>query len=521
MLWQSRLTPQNAVLRSPPDGSAGGFGTTNRAAEEAVRPGAEPPLGNTAKSVRHSEGRSNRFRHQRHAAKLLGGKARVGLCRWSVRSKEKGVDLVASSYGADQPDRVHYEGLQTCGSVWACPCCGARISETRRGEMNQLLAWARAQEYRVMMITLTARHGRDDDLADLLERMKDAKQRWARHRSYRQIKPRMIGSVTATEVTGGGAHGWHPHFHLIVILDGDVDLTPLRDAWLASLRGAGLDGAGAAFQAQGADAAGNYITKWGAAEELTLSQRKKGRGETGRTPGQLLAASCDESDAQAGRLWTEYAQVFHGRRQLVWSRGLKEMSGIGDVDDEEAAQDQQQEDQSEIARANIPYFVWRSGVASHYADERAILLDRAEEVGVDAAAADLIQGRKTFDDVLGITTYSLQNHLRTHVKGMGQIEIDELYVGVDTRGQHYMIPVQAKGGKDEIGIVQVVQDVTYIAQKFPQMRCKAVAAQFMPDKTIALFSLVVQDDDLKIAEERHYKLVPHTQIHISMVTAYV
>lgn len=397
MLWRDRLKPQNAVAFAPPDGSGGGVWISNRVPETAVRQEAEPPLGNIAKSVRHSEGRSDRFRHQRHAAKLLGGKARVGLCRWSVVSKSAGVDMVASSYGDGHVDRVHYEGLQTCGSVWACPCCGARISETRRDEMNQLLAWARAQGYRVMMLTLTARHGRDDDLAELLERMKDAKQRWARHRAYARIKPHMVGTVTATEVTGGGAHGWHPHFHVIAILEGDADLTPLRDAWLASLRGAGLDGAGAAFHAQGADAVGNYITKWGAAEELTLSKRKKGRGRTGRTPAQLLAASCDEGDREAGHLWAEYATVFHGRRQLVWSRGLKALAGIGEVEDEEAARDQQQDGQQETGRANIPHLVWRDEVAARRADRRADLLDRAEEVGPDQAVAELVAGRMPGD----------------------------------------------------------------------------------------------------------------------------
>lgn len=393
MLWAVDLRSQNAVLRAPPDTGRGASETSNQGAGKAL-------LGSTAKSVRHSDGRSDRFRHQRHAARLLGGRHRVGLCRWSVVSKSAGVDMVASSYGEAKSDRVHYEGLQTCGSVWACPCCGARISETRRDEMNQLLSWARGQEYRVMMLTLTVRHGRDDDLAELLERMKDAKQRWARHRSYRTIKSHMIGSVTATEVTGGGAHGWHPHFHVIVILEGDEDLTPLQDAWLASLRGAGLDGAGAAFQAQGADAAGNYIAKWGAAEELTLSQRKKGRGRTGRTPAQLLAASCDDDDRQAGRLWAEYAQVFHGRRQLVWSRGLKALAGIGDVDDQEAAQDQQQEGQVETARANISHQVWRDDVAARRVDRRAELLDRAEEVGPDAAVAELQAEGVPDDDVV-------------------------------------------------------------------------------------------------------------------------
>lgn len=264
--------------------------------------------------------------------------------------------------------------------------------------MNELLAWARAQGYRVKMLTLTARHGRDDDLAELLERMKEAKQRWARHRAYRRIKPHMIGSVTATEVTGGGAHGWHPHFHVIVILDGDVDLSSLRDAWLASLRGAGLDGTGAGWDIRSGDEAGRYVAKWGAAEELALKDRKKGR--SGRTPAQLLAASCDEGDRRAGHLWAEYARVFHGRRQLVWSRGLKALAGVGEVDDQEAAQDQQQDGQIETGRANIPHAVWRGDVATRGADRRAELLDRAEEVGPDQAAAEVMEQGLPDGDIL-------------------------------------------------------------------------------------------------------------------------
>lgn len=396
---------KNEVLRAPLDMSGGGLSASNRPAaggsKEARqgRPKAASgaSLETTAKSVRHSEGRAQRFKHQRHAAKLLQGQGRVGLCRWSVVSKAAGVDMVATSYPGANRDQVHYEGLQTCGSVWACPCCGARISETRRDEMNQLLKWARANGYRVMMLTLTARHGRDDDLAELLERMKDAKQRWARHRAYRRIKPCMIGSVTATEVTGGGAHGWHPHFHVIVIMDGDEDLSSLRDAWLASLRGAGLDGTGSGWDIRSGDQVGRYVAKWGAAEELTLSRHKKGRGRTGRTPAQLLAASCDEGDKAAGRLWAEYARVFHGRRQLVWSRGLKSLAGVGEVDDKEAAKDQQQDGQVETGRANIRHPVWRDDVAARRADRRAELLDRAEEVGPDQAAAELVTGHMPGD----------------------------------------------------------------------------------------------------------------------------
>jgi hypothetical protein len=35
-------------------------------------------------------------------------------------------------------------------------------------------------------------------------------------------------------------------------------------------------------------------------------------------------------------------------------------------------------------------------------------------------------------------THSLQNHLRTKVEGIGQIEIDELYVGANRHGEHFV-----------------------------------------------------------------------------------
>ncbi len=43
------------------------------------------------------------------------------------------------------------------------------------------------------------------------------------------------------------------------------------------------------------------------------------------------------------------------------------------------------------------------------------------------------------DIFTGVTCYSLQNHLRTTVRGVGQVETDELYVGVDRLGKHYAI----------------------------------------------------------------------------------
>jgi hypothetical protein len=75
------------------------------------------------------------------------------------------------------------------------------------------------------------------------------------------------------------------------------------------------------------------------------------------------------------------------------------------------------------------------------------------------------------------------------VEDLGQIETDEIYVGVDKRGVHYVFPVQAKGAKDKISVVQIEQDITMCSSKFPHLICRPIAAQSMKEDLIALFEL--------------------------------
>ena len=118
-----------------------------------------------------------------------------------------------------------------------------------------------------------------------------------------------------------------------------------------------------------------------------------------------------------------------------------------------------------------------------------------------------VRYNRLIDIFLGITSYSLQNHLRTTVSGIGQIEIDEIYVGIDQQGCQYIIPVQAKGGKDQLSVVQTKQDLLCCAAKFPQLICRTISTQFMTDNLIVLFELMVENDQVKIVDEKHYLLV--------------
>ena len=297
--------------------------------------------------------RTQKLNHQRTAAKLLPG-SRTANCLWAVASNAAGVDVIHNMNEA----RSRYTGLQTCGSVWACPCCSHTISDGRRQELNDLLAWARSQGYVPVLMSLTARHTKAHRLPELLDSLKKAKERLGQRREWRTLP--LVGSVTATEVTGGGSHGWHPHFHTLMLVQAGTEaeaielVERLRAPWLACLKAFGLDGAGAAFDAQGAASAGNYVAKWGAAEELALGDRKKGRH--GRTPFQLLHDASETGDTLASELFVEYAKAFKGRRQLVWSRGLKKLACIEERSDERLAEDEVRRAEAETTDVVVATF---------------------------------------------------------------------------------------------------------------------------------------------------------------------
>lgn len=131
-----------------------------------------------------------------------------------------------------------------------------------------------------------------------------------------------------------------------------------------------------------------------------------------------------------------------------------------------------------------------------------------------------VRYNRLIDIFVGVAAYSLQNHLRTTVRGIGQVEIDEIYVGVDRYGRQFVMPVQAKGGADRLSVVQARQDMACCMAKFPHLICRAISAQFMAEDTIALFELVLADGDIRILEEKHYRLVPRDQIEPTDLEGY-
>src|SRR6266508_3997812 len=127
---------------------------------------------------------------------------------------------------------------------------------------------------------------------------------------------------------------------------------------------------------------------------------------------------------------------------------------------------------------------------------------------------------RLIDLFTAITCYSLQSHLRSSVSGLGGVETDELYVGLDRHGVNYVLPVQAKGGRDRLGVVQIEQDIAVCAEKFPSLVCRPLAAHFMRDVVIALFEFEQDEKGLGVSMERHYKLVPPEEVTKSDLDLY-
>lgn len=141
-------------------------------------------------------------------------------------------------------------------------------------------------------------------------------------------------------------------------------------------------------------------------------------------------------------------------------------------------------------------------------------------LGDEQALLAKVRYNRLIDLFLGVTAYSLQNHLRTKVPEVGQIEIDEVYVAVDKHGRQFVIPVQAKGGHDHHGVVQTFQDIAWCAHKLPDLISRPVSVQFVSDTELAMFELCEKNGVVKIVDEKHYELVPADRISIDELKAY-
>ena len=286
-----------------------------------------------------------------------------------------------------------YAGLTTCGSVWACPCCAAKIAAARAGELADVMAAVHAAGGSAYLVTYTLRHHRGHRLAELWDAVSAAWGAVTTGKAWVADQVGMLGWARVVEVTHTPRSGWHVHVHTLWAWSEQVDDDHAQRVafrgwrrWDAALRRRGLDstpvhGVDARPVRFGEGGLGEYFTK--AAREVTASYAKQSRA--GRSPFAILRDAVETYLADDVELLWEWERASHGRRQLTWSTAermdLRRFAGLrGERTDEEIAADEHGGDDVVALTAETWAELTRNAAAPE-------LLDVAEIGGVAGATA--------------------------------------------------------------------------------------------------------------------------------------
>jgi hypothetical protein len=117
------------------------------------------------------------------------------------------------------------EVTTSCRRKWLCPTCGYTASRKEAATLKRrLLGWT-AQGGAVALLTLTQSHCPDDGLAPLWSHLEAGWAALVRGSGWTADKRAhgMRGYVRVTELVHNAAAGWNVHFHVILLLDQELD----------------------------------------------------------------------------------------------------------------------------------------------------------------------------------------------------------------------------------------------------------------------------------------------------------
>lgn len=292
------------------------------------------------------------------------------------------VDEVTVQRGAGG---VSFGGLLTCGSR-TCPNCGPRIAAQTRTDIERAIDtwmnWPGNVRHTLWFGTFTIRHTRGQSFEELASAVSAAwgaatgGRGWMRDREQHGI----AHTLRIFEQKWSQRNGWHIHVHALFFIDDtlldDTDHTGLLAAmfkrWASKAIALGmgvpliraqdmhkvtgqeaLDRVADYFAKETTDASNDHPGS--IAAEMSNGAGKQ--GITSLTPGQILAWAMAGEDyiAQlwgpgsgkgrgiqgqeyARHLYSEFERGMKGRRMIAWSRGMRDMLGLGaEPTDEELA----------------------------------------------------------------------------------------------------------------------------------------------------------------------------------------
>jgi len=289
-----------------------------------------------------------RYSLQKTACEILstkhGKRDRTCTCLRTILSGADGV-LVKQSI---KTKKCYYTNLMVCGSVWKCPLCNVKISESRAMEIGTAINCHVAVGGKVALLTFTVPHERHDDLKDMVKKLQMAFARTWISPAAKRLKKSIgyVGYIRAKEVTWGFASGWHPHYHMLILYFSDKPEDEVNEliknemfpVWQNRCEKIGLGSPSYehGLDVRGGKYAAEYIAKfdkpqkWGFEKELTKGQSKKSKVANRYGPYDLLREYKKTGSPNMARLFLEYCEGFHGSQFVTWSVGLKDEYGVDD-----------------------------------------------------------------------------------------------------------------------------------------------------------------------------------------------
>lgn len=375
--------------------------------------GAAPLRGGSDAPAAASRSRRSDRKAAHAVLRHLTGVKRVRACGLSGVGTEVSIRAQATPSGIT----AGVAGTQTCGSVWVCPQCSAKIAARRTQEMQDAITRWLEPEWRARkdlagpgafaLATYTVSHHAGQSLASVWDLVSVAWRKFVSHRDYKAIRKglgvRAYHRTTEVTLT---PNGWHVHLHVLYWLDAPAGADTAKAAggrllsrWMVSVKDAGgaasllgQDWKMLAGTAEALAGVGAYLHKGTYAEravrprdaravalEHSHGATKRGRGTGSRTPWQLLAdivAEVEETgavDVDDWGMWVEWEQTATGRRQQVWSRGARDLL---DLDDEQSDEEIAAEDLDGEELVRVDAQAWRAFAAD--GRREAQLLDAIE-----------------------------------------------------------------------------------------------------------------------------------------------
>ena len=110
-------------------------------------------------------------------------------------------------------------GYQMCGSIWACPQCGAKIRQTRAEQISKAIRRWLAKGGKCYFVTPTIWHHKGMRLSESFDAVLSAWRAAFQGRSKSKLLDMGYGGfVRAFDLTLGEDHRWHPHIHAVIFI---------------------------------------------------------------------------------------------------------------------------------------------------------------------------------------------------------------------------------------------------------------------------------------------------------------